>query len=449
MMVVTTTAPSLVCPVRPLLAEAERHTDFPILAQKIHGKRLVYLDSAATSQKPASVLRAMDQFYRTSNANVHRGLHTLAERATEIYECARARAALFLNAKSTGEIVWTRNATEALNLVAHAYGRKFLKAGDEVVISRMEHHSNIVPWHLLARDKGVVMRAVELNRDGTLRLEDLDRFLAGGRVKLVSLTHVSNVLGTIVPVAEIARKVHAAGAVFVVDGCQGAPHLPVDVRALDVDFYAFSAHKMLGPTGLGVLYGRYELLEKMDPFLGGGEMIEEVKLTHSTYAEPPARFEAGTPAIAETAGFIAAVEYLGKIGMERVREHEKQLVSYALAQLKEVPGLKIFGPLDPEIRGGAIAFELDDIHAHDVAQILDLDGIAVRAGHHCAQPVHEWLGSPATARASFYLYNTEADVDALVKGLYKVKKCFACDERPADGRACCDTCAETPACPES
>jgi cysteine desulfurase/selenocysteine lyase len=447
-MVVSTTAPSLVCPVKPLLAEAERHADFPILAQKIHGKRLVYLDSAATSQKPASVLRALDQFYRTSNANVHRGLHTLAERATEIYECARARAALFLNAKSSGEIVWTRNATEALNLVAHGYGRKFLKARDEVVISRMEHHSNIVPWHLLARDKGVVVRAVELNRDGTLRIEDLDRFLAEGRVKLVSLTHVSNVLGTINPIAEIARKVHSAGAVFVVDGCQGAPHLAVDVRALGADFYAFSAHKMLGPTGLGVLYGRYELLEKMDPFLGGGEMIEEVKLTHSTYAEPPARFEAGTPAIAETAGLIAALEYLSKIGMPRIREHEKQLVSYALDRLKEVPGLRIFGPPDPEIHGSAIAFELGDVHAHDVAQILDLEGIAVRAGHHCAQPVHEWLGSPATARASFYLYNTEADVDALVKGLHKVRKCFACDERPTDGTSCCETCPEAPACPE-
>jgi cysteine desulfurase / selenocysteine lyase len=448
-MVVTTMAPSPVCSVKPLLTEEAQRADFPILAQKIHGKRLVYLDSAATSQKPASVLRALDQFYRTSNANVHRGLHTLAERATEIYESARARTALFLNAKSPGEVVWTRNATEALNLVAHSYGRKFLRAGDEVVISRMEHHSNIVPWHLLARDKGVVVRAVELNGDGTLRLEDLDHFLAGGRVKLVALTHVSNVLGTINPIAEIGKKVHAAGAVFVVDGCQAAPHLPIDVRALDADFYAFSAHKMLGPTGLGVLYGRHELLEKMDPFLGGGEMIEEVKLTHSTYAEPPARFEAGTPAIAETAGLIAALDYLSRLGMARVREHEKQLVTYALARLKEIPGLKVFGPPDPEIHGSAVAFELDGIHAHDVARILDLEGVAVRAGHHCAQPVNEWLGSPATARASFYVYNTEADVDALVKGLHKVTKCFACDERPADGTSCCETCPEAPTCPES
>ena len=399
--------------------------DFPILKQKIHGKRLVYLDSAATSQKPFSVMDAMNEYYHAHNANVHRGLHALAEQATEIFECARTRTHFFINAGRPSEIVWTKNATEALNLVAHAYGRKFLKAGDEVVISRMEHHSNIVPWHLLAKEKGVVVRAVELNADGTLRLEDLDRFLGSGKVRLVALAHVSNVLGTINPIAEIAKKVHAAGALLVVDGCQAVPHLPVDVQALGADFYAFSAHKMLGPTGLGVLYGRFELLEKMDPFLGGGEMIEEVRIDGSTYKEPPARFEAGTPPIAETAGISAAVEYLGKTGMKRVRAHEKELVGYALKRLKEVRGLKVFGPTDPEIRAAVFTFEFAEIHAHDVAQVLDAEGIAVRAGHHCAQPLHEWLGSPSSARASAYLYTSEEDINALVKGLEVVRKRFA------------------------
>jgi len=399
--------------------------DFPILKQKIHGKRLVYLDSGATSQKPLSVIDAMNEYYHVSNANVHRGLHVLAERATEIYECARTRISFFINAFRPSEIVWTRNATEALNLVAHGYGRKFLKAGDEVVISRMEHHANIVPWHLLARDKGVVVKAVELNADGTLRLEDLDRLLASGKVKIVALTHVSNVLGTINPIAEISKKVHATGAIFVVDGCQAVPHLQVDVRALGVDFYAFSAHKMLGPTGLGVLYGRYELLDKMDAFMGGGEMIEEVTIEHSTYKEPPLRFEAGTPAIAETAGLTAAVEYLGRLGMKNVRQHEQELIVYTLDRLKSVPNLKVFGPPNPEIRAGVFAFEFEDIHAHDVAQVLDAEGIAVRAGHHCAQPLHEWLGSPSTARASVGVYTSTEDIDALVKGLLVARKRFA------------------------
>jgi cysteine desulfurase/selenocysteine lyase len=436
------------CPVQSLLVDADLHAEFPILAQRVHGQRLVYLDSAATSQKPASVLHAMDQYYKTSNANVHRGLHTLAERATEIYECARTRVALFINAARADEIVWTRGATEALNLVTHGYARAHLKAGDEVVISRMEHHANIVPWHQLAKDKGVVVRAIELNPDGTLRMEDLDRFLASGKVKIVSLTYVSNVLGTINPILEIGRKVHDAGAVFVVDGCQAVPHLPVDVRALDVDFLAFSAHKMLGPTGLGVLYGKYALLDKMDPFMGGGEMIEEVTLQGATYKEPPLRFEAGTPPIAETAGMIAALDYLTKLKMKEIRAHEVQLLRYALHRLKDVPNLKIFGPLEVERRAGVISFEMTDVHAHDVAQILDMEGVAVRAGHHCAQPLHEWLGSPSTSRASFYVYNTEADVDALVKALRKVRKCFGCEDRPADGTSCCEKCPSGPPCPE-
>ncbi|MGD0090205.1 MAG: cysteine desulfurase [Planctomycetota bacterium] len=399
--------------------------DFPILMQEIDGKPLVYLDSAATSQKPRQVIAAMNQYYEHSNANVHRGLHVLAERATEIYEGARAKVARFIKAKSSDEIVWTKNATEALNLVAHGYGRKFLKAGDEIVVSLMEHHSNLVPWHMLAKEKGCVIRAVGLNPDGTLKLEDLDRFLSGGKVKLVALTHVSNVLGTLNPIGRIGAKVHAAGAVFVVDGCQAVPHLPVDVCQLGADFYAFSAHKMCGPTGLGCLYGRYELLCKMNAFLGGGEMIEEVRIDSSTYKEPPRRFEAGTPPIAETAGLSAAVDYLEGIGMADIRLHEKEVLRYALKRMEGLKGLKIHGPRDVEIRSGLISFEFEDIHAHDIAHILDREAaVAIRAGHHCAQPLMEWLGAAATARMSIYLYSTPHDVDALVAGLEKVRSWF-------------------------
>jgi cysteine desulfurase/selenocysteine lyase len=399
--------------------------DFPILDQTVNGRPLVYLDSAATSQKPRQVIEAMNRYYEFANANVHRGLHVLAERATEIYENARVKVARFINAEQSEEIVWTKNATEALNLVAHGYGRKFLKAGDEIVVSLMEHHSNLVPWHLLAREKGCVIRAVGLNPDGTLKLEDLDRHLAGGKVKLVALTHVSNVLGTINPIQRLSAKVHAAGAVFVVDGCQAAPHLAVDVRDLGVDFYAFSAHKMCGPTGLGCLYGRYALLDKMNPFLGGGEMIEEVRIDSSTYKEPPRRFEAGTPPIAETAGLAAAVDYLDGIGMPDVRIHEKELLRYALERLSAIKGLVIHGPRDVELRSGLISFEFHDIHAHDIAHILDREaGVAIRAGHHCAQPLMEWLNAASTARASVYLYTTLHDIDALVEGLEKVRKWF-------------------------
>ncbi|MCY3018830.1 MAG: cysteine desulfurase [Planctomycetota bacterium] len=400
--------------------------DFPILDQKVNGgKPLVYLDSAATSQKPRQVIEAMNRYYEFSNANVHRGLYALAERATEIYEGTRAKVAKFINAERTEELVWTKNATEALNLVAHGYGRKFLKAGDEIVVSLMEHHSNLVPWHLLAREKGCVIRAIGLNPDGTLKLEQLDEFLAGGKVKLVALTHVSNVLGTINPIARIGAKVHAAGAVFVVDGCQAVPHLPVDVGSLGADFYAFSAHKMCGPTGLGCLYGRYQLLEKMNAFLGGGEMIEEVRIDGSTYKEPPWRFEAGTPPIAETAGLSAAVDYLNGIGMADIRAHEKELLRYALRKMDGVKGLKIHGPRDIELRSGLISFEFKDIHAHDIAHILDRDaGVAVRAGHHCAQPLMEWLDAPSTARMSVYLYTTFQDIDALLGGLEKVRQRF-------------------------
>ena len=400
--------------------------DFPILLQNVHaGKPLVYLDSAATSQKPRSVIDAMTRYYEFSNANVHRGLHVLAERATEIYEGARVKVAKFVGAERPEEIVWTKNATEAINLVAHGYGRKFLKAGDEIIVSAMEHHSNLVPWHLLAKDKGCVVRGVELHPDGTLNLEQLDKFLAGGKVKIVALTHVSNVLGTINPIAKISAKVHAAGAVLLVDGCQAVPHLPVDVRTLGADFYAFSGHKMCGPTGIGCLYGRYEMLEKMDPFLGGGEMIEEVRVDSSTYKDPPLRFEAGTPPIAETAGMAAAVDFLSRIGMENIRTHEKEILRYALEKLHAVKGLKIHGPQDVDIRSGVISFEFEDIHAHDVAHILDSEGIAIRAGHHCAQPLMEWLEAASTARMSIYLYTTKAEIELLAAALEKVRATFA------------------------
>jgi cysteine desulfurase/selenocysteine lyase len=402
--------------------------DFPILQQKVNGKPLVYLDSAATSQKPQQVIDAMTHYYEFANANVHRGLHVLAERATEIFEGARTKVARFINAERPEEIVWTKNASESINLIAHGYGRKFLNPGDEILVSVMEHHSNLVPWHLLAKDKGCVIRAIGLNPDGTLKLEDLDRYLASVKVKIVALTHVSNVLGTINPIAQIARKVHAAGAMFAVDGCQGAPHLPVDVRALGVDFYSFSGHKMLGPTGIGVLYGRYALLEKMNPFLGGGEMIEVVRVDSSTYKEPPWRFEAGTPPIAETAGISAAVDYLVKADMKKVRAHEKELLRYALKRLQGVEGLKIHGPMDVELRSGAISFELElngvSIHAHDIAHILDAEGVAIRAGHHCAQPLMEWLDAASTARMSVALYTTEREIDVLVNALEKVRERF-------------------------
>jgi cysteine desulfurase / selenocysteine lyase len=411
---------------QPAFDFAKVRADFPILNQTVHGnKPLVYLDSAATSQKPAAVINAVKHYYEFSNANVHRGLHVLAERATVIYEDARAKVAKFVNAARPEEIVWTKNASEAINLVAHGYARKFLKAGDEVVLSLMEHHSNLVPWHLLAKDKGVVIRAVGLNPDGTLKLDQLDKYLAGGKVKLVALTHVSNVLGTINPIAEITKKVHAAGAVISVDGCQAVPHLPVDVRALNADFYAFSGHKMLGPTGIGCLYGKYALLDKMDPFLGGGEMIEEVRVDSSTYKEPPLRFEAGTPPIAETAGMLAAVEYLSGVGMANIRAHEKELLRYALDKMSKVEGLKIHGTRDMELRSGVISFEFENIHAHDIAHILDSEGVAVRAGHHCAQPLMDWLDAGSTARMSVYLYNTEQEIDALVAALEKVRKQFA------------------------
>ncbi|MCS7234869.1 MAG: cysteine desulfurase [Armatimonadetes bacterium] len=397
--------------------------DFPLLQRSVDGKPLVYLDSAATSQKPRVVLEALQRYYEEYNANVHRGLYRIAERATLAYEEARAKVAAFIGAAAE-EVVFTRGTTEAINLVAYAYGDAFVRPGDEIVVTEMEHHSNLVPWQLLAQRRGARLRVVRVRpEDGTLDLEGLDQVLTD-RTRLVAVAHQSNVVGTINPVREIAQRAHAVGAVVLVDGAQSVPHMPVRVGELGCDFLAFSGHKMCGPTGIGVLWGRRGLLEAMPPFHGGGEMIERVELERSTYKDPPHRFEAGTPNIADAIALGVAVEYLQSLGMEAVREHEKALVRYALAQLAEVRGVRVYGPTDLEARGGAVAFTLEGVHPHDVAQVLDSEGVCVRAGHHCAQPLHRALGLAATARASVYLYNTPEDIDALVRGLERVRAFF-------------------------
>ena len=397
--------------------------DFPILSREVRpGVPLVYLDSTATTQKPLSVLQAMDEFYRHSNANIHRGVHTLAEEATALYEQARGKVAGFINAPAAEQVIFTRNATESINLVAYTWARANLKQGDLVMLTEMEHHSNLVPWHMLKAERGVELAFIPVTADGLLALDVYRSLLARGP-KLVSFTHISNVLGTINPVAEMVRLAHAAGAVVLVDGAQSVPHLPVDVQALDVDFLAFSAHKMLGPTGIGALYGKKSLLEAMPPFLGGGDMIKTVHLQNFLPNDIPYKFEAGTPAIAEAVGFGAAVDYLEKIGMDAVAAHEQEMIAYALERLEEVPGVKVFGPA-AEKKDGVAAFTLEGVHPHDVAQIVDTYGIAVRAGHHCAQPLHEKFGIPATTRASFYIYSLKEEVDKLVAGIYEVKKIF-------------------------
>jgi len=402
---------------------ARIRADFPILAREVRpGVPLVYLDSTATSQKPLSVLEAMDTYYRRSNANVHRGIHALAEEATALYEGARGRVAKFIRARSTREIIFTRNTTEAINLVAYSWGRANVRAGDAVVITEMEHHSNIVPWQMLAAEKGATLKVIPISDDGELDLAAFEAILRQSP-KIVCLAHMSNVLGTINPVTEIAAKAHAAGALVLVDGAQSVPHFPVDVQALGVDFLAFSAHKMCGPTGIGILWARQELLEAMPPFLGGGDMIKRVYLHEFKANELPHKFEAGTPAIAEAVGFGAAVDYLSSVGMEAIHAHEQEIIAYALERLEEVPGVKVYGP-SAEKKGGVAAFSLDGAHPHDVAQVLDRYGIAIRAGHHCAMPLHDRLNLPATSRASFYLYNTHEEVDQLIEGLYKVKKMF-------------------------
>jgi len=404
----------------------DRHIreDFPILKREVRpGIPLIYLDSAATSQKPIPVLEAMDRYYREINANIHRGIHALAEEATEAYESARRRIAAFINAPSSEELIFTRNTTESINLVANTWGRKYLQAGDLVLLTEMEHHSNLVPWQLLAEQLDLRLEFIPVTSQGLLDLDQYQRLLSL-EPKLVSLTHMSNVLGTINPLEEILPAAKAAGAVTLVDGAQSVPHFPVDLSQLQADFYAFSAHKMLGPTGIGALYGKKELLESMPPFLGGGEMIKRVELRSFTANDLPHKFEAGTPAIAEAIGFGAAVDYLTGIGMSEIEKQEKRITGYALERLSMIPELEILGP-GIEEKGGVISFAVKGIHAHDVAQVLDSVGIAVRAGHHCAQPLHTRYDLPATSRASFYLYNTEDEVDRLVEGIDKAKAIFA------------------------
>ena len=397
--------------------------DFPILARKIHpGSRWSISNSTATSQKPRQVLEAMEAFYRTNNANINRGVHTLAEEATAMYEQAREKVARFIHAPSAGQVIFTRNATKSINLVAYTWARATLKAGDLVILTEMEHHSNLVPWYMLMSERGVELDFIPVTGEGLLDL-DVYRSLLTRSPKLVAFSGMSNVLGTINPVAEMARLAHAAGAIVLVDGAQSVPHLPVDVQALAVDFLAFSAHKMLGPTGIGALYGRKDLLEGMPPFLGGGDMIKTVHLRSFIPNDIPHKFEAGTMAIAEAVGFGAAVDYLAGLGMEAVAAHEQEMVAYALERLEEIPGVRVFGP-PADKKGGVAAFTLEGVHPHDIAQILDRSGVAVRAGHHCAQPLHEKFGITATARASFYVYSLKDEVDKLVEGIYEVKKIF-------------------------
>ncbi len=398
--------------------------DFPILHQEHHtGVPLIYLDNAASSQKPNQVIDTLDDYYRRYNANVHRGIHKLSEAATFAYEEARIKVKKFINAPSKREIIYTRGTTEGINLVAQTWARANLSEGDVVVSTQMEHHSNIVPWQMLAAEKGVHIRYVPVLPDGTLDLNAYAQILREEPVKLVTVMYVSNVLGTVNPVAQMARQAHDAGALILVDGAQAVPHMPVDVQALDCDFFVFSGHKMIGPTGIGVLYGRRDLLEAMPPWMGGGDMISRVRLEGSTWNELPYKFEAGTPAIAEAIGLGAAVDYLSALGMENIHAHEQAMTVYALDRLAEVPGITLYGP-DAEKKGAVATFSMQGIHAHDVAQLLDGQGIAVRAGHHCAQPLHDVLGIPASARASFYLYNTFTEIDALIEGLYKAKTAF-------------------------
>lgn len=397
--------------------------DFPVLAREIRpGIPLTYLDSAATSQKPETVIQAMSTFYQENNANIHRGIHKLAEEATLAFETAREKIARFINAPSADQLIFTRNTTEAINLVAHSWGRKYLSAGDRILLTEMEHHSNLIPWQLIAGELDLVLDFIPVTSEGNLELEVYHNLLKKNP-KLVALTHMSNVLGTINPLKEIIRNAKSFGAITLVDGAQSVPHFPVDITDLEADFYAFSAHKMCGPTGIGALYGRRDLLEEMPPFLGGGEMIKRVELRSFKANDIPHKFEAGTPAIAEAVGFGAAVDYLLEIGMDRIEEHEKLLTKYTLEKLLDVPDLTVLGP-PADQKGGVVAFYIKDIHAHDVAQILDGDGIAVRAGHHCAQPLHTKFNLPATTRASMYLYNTIEDIDRFIVGLQKVRDIF-------------------------
>lgn len=398
--------------------------DFPVLNQIVNDEPLVYLDNAATTQKPLKVLAAIKDYYENDNANVHRGVHTLAERATEKYEAAREKVRHFINAKSTKEVLFTRGTTTSINWVAQFAGQ-ILKAGDEIVISIMEHHSNIVPWQEVAKKTGAILKFVYL-KDGQLDMADLRKKITN-QTKFVSIAHVSNVLGTINPVEEITKIAHEHGAYMVVDGAQSTPHMAIDLQKMDVDFFAFSGHKMMGPTGIGVLYGKEELLNQFEPVEFGGEMIDFVYESHSTWTELPWKFEAGTPNIAGAIALGAAIDYIQELGIDQIHQHEIELIDYLMPKLQEIEGLTIYGPKDNVKRGGLIAFNIEGLHPHDVATALDMEGVAVRAGHHCAQPLLNYLETPATARASFYLYNTKADCDKLVEALKKTKEFFNLD----------------------
>ncbi|MGA2819952.1 MAG: cysteine desulfurase [Anaerolineales bacterium] len=413
-------------PVAPALLDWQGiREQFPILDLEVHpGVRLVYLDSASTSQKPAAVIEAMDRFYRKTNANIHRGVHYLAEEATAEYEQARKRVAEFIGAEQPQEIIFTRNTTESINLVMQTWARVNLHPGDTILLTEMEHHSNIVPWQMLASERGLKLEFVPVTEQGQLDSPSLEHLLEEKRPGLVAVTQMSNVLGTINPVEEIARKAHQAGALVLVDGAQSVPHMAVNVRSLDADFLAFSGHKMCGPTGIGVLYAKRALLEAMPPFMGGGDMIRRVRLRGFEPNEVPYKFEAGTPAIAEAIGLKVAIDFLERVGMDAIHSHEQEIAAYALDRLSEIPGLRVYGP-PAEARGGVTSFSMKSAHPHDVAQVLDRYGLAVRAGHHCAMPLHERYGLAATTRASFYLYNTLEEVDRLIEGLGKVNELFA------------------------
>ncbi|EOF7813419.1 cysteine desulfurase [Listeria monocytogenes] len=397
--------------------------DFPILAQEINEKPLAYLDNAATSQKPKQVIEALTHYYEFDNANVHRGVHTLAARATDAYESARGKVAKFIHAREVAEIIFTRGTTSAINLVVDSYAEANIEAGDEIVISYLEHHSNLIPWQQLAKRKGAVLKYIELEENGTISVEQAKKTI-GEKTKIVALAHVSNVLGTITPIKEIAAIAHQFGAVILVDGAQAVPHMEVDVVDLDADFYAFSGHKMMAPTGIGALYGKRELLDAMEPIEFGGEMIDFVELYDSTWKELPWKFEAGTPIIGGAIALGAAIDYLAEVGLANIHAHEQALASYAIEEMSKIEGITIYGPKDASKRCGLVTFNLEGAHPHDIATILDEDGIAIRAGHHCAQPLMKWLDVSSTARASFYIYNTKEEIDALIDGLKLTKEYF-------------------------